>query len=391
MRTGQICVACTAVVLVSFAAVGGVLEQFNVAKQSGVTAAEPEQLGHSYERRGDFIYFDDKRIDKAGRTDLDRFEMYLGRRVTPANDIDAASFEVLSEQYTKDKFAVYYKWISPGWYCMCEVVGADPETFEVLDSDLAKDASNVWRSDVVFPAGDAATAEVVNKGFVWKDRNAVYYQHIPMAGADPRTFRHLDQAFYRDAENVYWSSDRLVGADPDTFRTFGDVPYAADKDRVWLANRHRKDLDAPSFRLFHNHVFADKNGVYVSTKANKVRRADVESFKKVGAVGDLGCTLFRDRESLFILEPAYNEMYRLSREGGEITVFKDIWRTRGGKQVLTGYASATWDGEAFSKATVTVAPGFNIEGTSELEAGKIERLTGTLNEAIKQTGFNNAG
>jgi len=349
----------------------------------------PIPLGHGYERRGDVIYFNAQPIDLAGRADLDRFERTLGRRVKPATNIDAASFEVLSEQYTKDKNAVYYKWISPGWYLVTEIVGADPATFEALDSDLARDARHVWRVDLIFPDGDAATAEVVTPGYVWKDRNTVYYQHLPMKNADPRTFRHLDQAFYRDAKHVYWSNERLIGADPDTFRTFGDTPYAADKNRVWLGTSGRDDLDAASFRLFQNHVFADKNGVYVTPAAHQVRGAHAESFKKVGPVGELDCTLFRDRESLFILEPMYNEMYRVSKEDGEIVVSKDAWRSRNGKNVVAGNTKATWNGEAFSEAVATIAPAFRRSGSvsEQLEVGKIEWLAGTLKAAIEQTGF----
>lgn len=357
--------------------------------QDGVDEPKPIQLGHGYERRGDYIYFNAQRIDQAGRVDLDRFQRTLGRRVKPANDIDAASFEVLSEQYTKDQFAVYYKWISPGWYLVTEIVGADPATFEALDSDLARDARHVWRVDLIFPDGDPATAEVVTPGYVWKDRNTVYYKHLPMKNADPRTFRHLDQAFYRDAKHVYWSNERLVGADPDTFRTFGDTPYAADKNRVWLGTSGRDDLDAASFRLFQNHVFADKNGVYVSPAAHEVRGAHVENFEKVGPVGELGCTLFRDRESLFVLEPMYNEMYRLSKEAGEIVVSKDVWRSRNGKNVVAGVTTATWNGETFSKAVATIAPAFRRSGSvsEELEVGKIEWLAGTLGAAIELTGY----
>lgn len=381
--------ACVAATGMGFGHAGATHERAPVVLQDGAEQPLPVQLGHGYERRGDFIYFKDERIDKAGRADVHRFEQYLGRRVVLANDVDAASFEVLSEQYTKDKFAVYYKWVSPGWYCIGEVVGADPATFEALDFDLARDARNVFRDDQIFPGADPATAEVVHPNFVWRDRNTVYYQHIPMENADPKTFRHLDQAFYRDADDVFWSDERLIGADPASFRTFGDVPYAADKNRVWLGSEGRDDLEARTFRLFANHVYADKDGVYVTPRAFEVRGADVGSFEKVGPIGELGCTLFRDRDSLFILEPGYNEMYRLSKENGEVVVTKDAWLNQRGKNVRAGSTTASWNGEGFSKGVATLAPGFVRSGhvLPELEVGKIERLGDTLKAAIEKTGF----
>ena len=73
-----------------------------------------ENLGQGYSRQGEFILFDGKRIDREGAHDIDRFAKAVGRKLTLCSDVDAASFDVLSAEYTKDKNKVYYKWISPG-------------------------------------------------------------------------------------------------------------------------------------------------------------------------------------------------------------------------------------------------------------------------------------
>jgi hypothetical protein len=103
----------------------------------------------------------------------------------------------------------------------------------------------------------------VNAGFVWKDAKSVWYQRKEIPGADAKTFRHLDQAFYRDANRVYWSMTPLDGADLDTFRTFGDdSPYAADRNSVWRGDTKLTGYDAPTFQAIHQSVYKDKNGVY---------------------------------------------------------------------------------------------------------------------------------
>src|SRR5690606_26296548 len=71
-----------------------------LSQQDKADEPESSQLGHGYERRGDSIYFDGKRIDRAGRAELDYFERWLERAVQPANEVDAASFEALSDEYT---------------------------------------------------------------------------------------------------------------------------------------------------------------------------------------------------------------------------------------------------------------------------------------------------
>jgi hypothetical protein len=165
------------------------------------------------------------------------------------------------------------------------------------------------------------------------------------------------------------------------------MPYAVDKDRVWFATSPNEDFDVASFRVFHNHVYADKNGVYVS--GSPLRGADVETFEKVGAIGDKTGVLFRDRESLFVFESEYHiEMYRISKDGGDIVLNKDIWRARAdGKTVRAAYVTATWEGDRFSKPVVTIAPGFTSSVFEGLEIEKVEWFSETFKAAIQKTGF----
>lgn len=211
-----------------------------------------EVLGHGYARQGDFIFFDQQRIDQAGREDFDKFARFANLKASQCKDVDAASFKALSEEYTKDKNKVYYKWISPGRFWVIELPLADIKSFEVIDSNLAKDAKHVWWYGEPLRDVDPQTVKVVNPGFVWKDAKGVWYQTEKIDGADAKTFRHLDQAFYRDANRVYWSSTPLEGADLDTFRTFGDdCPYGADRNIVWHGDEKMNGYHAPTFQAIH--------------------------------------------------------------------------------------------------------------------------------------------
>ena len=89
-----------------------------------------KDLGEGYSRKGEFIFFKGKRIGPEGAHDVDRFSRVVGRKLTLCSNVDAASFQVLSEEYTKDKNKVYYKWISPGRFWVVELSKADPATFE---------------------------------------------------------------------------------------------------------------------------------------------------------------------------------------------------------------------------------------------------------------------
>ncbi|HMN97563.1 MAG TPA: DKNYY domain-containing protein [Phycisphaerales bacterium] len=341
-------------------------------------------LGHGYARRGEHILFDGVRIDRAGREDLDRFQATLGRPVALAHHVHAASFAALSEEYAKDKNTVYYKWISPGRFWVVEIPGADPATFEVMDRNLARDAARVYRTDVPIEGADAATARVVNAGWVWKDRSTVYYQFTPLAGADPASFRHLNQAFYRDARHVYWSTTRLEGADVNTFRTFGnDVPYAADARHVWFGDRRIPQVDARSFRLFHNHVFADSRGVYVGGSALPVIDADAGSFEKVAELESAECVLFRDAMRSFVFDPLYAEVYTMTPRGDHISITKPVWIAEAdGSLRHVATVSATWRDGMLSDPVVAMQPAFEGAQRPSWEAGKLERMTSAIGEAL---------
>jgi hypothetical protein len=78
-----------------------------------LTACDPggEQLGQGYSRKDGFVYYEGKRIDQEIPHDLDFLESFLKRKLIPPTNVDAASFQVLSKQYSKDRNTVYYRWI----------------------------------------------------------------------------------------------------------------------------------------------------------------------------------------------------------------------------------------------------------------------------------------
>ena len=165
---------------------------------------------------------------------------------------------------------------------MVELFKADPATFESVSFNLARDKNHAWYYGKILPGVDAASLQIVNSGFVWKDDHHVWYQHKKIAGADPVTFKHLEQAFYRDAENVYWSSKPLEGADPKTFRTFGDdSAFGADNQTVWRGGKIVVGVDAATFAPVHQSVYKDKHGVY-GQGASKYQRPTPKQPEKFG-------------------------------------------------------------------------------------------------------------
>lgn len=293
-------------------------------QQGNEVPGNGEVLGNGYVRKGAFIYFDGQRIDQAGKDDIDQFADFTELELSLAEDVDAASFKALSEEYTKDKNKVYYKWISPGRFWVVQLPQADVSSFEVLGFNFAKDSKSVWWYGQPLPDVDPATVEIVNDGYVWKDAKSVWCQHEKIPGADAATFRHLEQGFYRDKNRVYCSSTPLSGADPDTFRTFGDVsPYGADQLNVWKAEDKIVGLDAASFEPVHQSVYKDKHGVYAN--GYPVEDADPKTFRRVADLDQHFTALLADEDHYYVFLPYRGEIYLVTPANDSLKVKRQIW------------------------------------------------------------------
>ncbi len=366
--------------LLTAIAVGILFQPSSPELLTQIDEAKAEDLGHGYSRQGDFIYFKKQRIDQAGREDFDTFARSANLKLSQCADVDAASFKALSEEYTKDKNKVYYKWVSPGRYWIVELPLADTKTIEVISANLAKDAKRVWWYGAPLPGVDPQTFELVNAGFVWKDANSVWYQSTKISGADAKTFRHLDQAFYRDAHRVYWSSTPLAGADLDSFRTFGDdSPYAADRDNVWKGDTNIAGLDAPTFQAIHQSVYKDKNGVYA--QGNLVDNADTRTFRKTADLDTSHSALLADEQHYFVFLPYYGDVYRVTSTADSLSVQRSIWPPGIKQKDPVAVATAELGDSGWQKLNIAADPAINTSPLREREQYLLSIYTAQFTKA----------
>lgn len=310
------------------------------ARSGGAAATSPSpelpgdvDLGHGYVQRGGAIHFigggttgtgaDATRIDMPSPELLKKVvDSKIGPFKT-AEGLDAASFEALSEEYTRDENRVYYKLISPGEFIVIVLPQADPASFEVLATNLARDKSHAWYHDRIQPGVDPSAVELVDGGGVYKDKDSVHYGDDPIAEAHPASFRHLGSGYYRDKNRVFWGSDPISNADPATFKVLGDSFIAKDKHSVYRSGGRLAGLDVASTELIlHNpsgyQILSDKNGIHLNewifprSKPGKAEVIDNFTVK----VGDLvhtvsmhqvtPVTVFREEGKLRAEAPCYD-------------------------------------------------------------------------------------
>jgi hypothetical protein len=266
---------------VGFALLFGMVAcQKKEAAPSGPTPAlsTDTDLGHGYVRRDGAIHFIGGGTTGTGAnaTRIDMPSPQLLRKVVnskfgpfkTAEGLDVASFEVLSETYTRDENRVYYKVVSNDEFIVIVLPEADPASFELLEGNLTRDKSRVWYNYEIQDAVDAATVEPIEGGPVYKDKNSVFYQYDAIAGADPASFKHIGSGYYADRKRVYWCTDPIPDADPANFEVMGDSFIAKDSSRIYRSGVPLPGYDVASFELIlHNEagfqIFSDKSGIHL--------------------------------------------------------------------------------------------------------------------------------
>jgi hypothetical protein len=290
-------------------------------------------LGHGYVRRDGAIHFIGGGITGTGAnaTRIDMPSPQLLRKVTrshfgpfkTAEGLDAASFEALSEVYSRDKNRVYYKFAFDDSFIVYPLPEADPASFNLFTAGLVRDKNHVWYGDRLLSGVDPATVEMINPDFtVIKDKDSVHYRYDPIPGADPASFKHIGSGYYADRKRVYWGPNPVSGADPANFQVMGDSFIAKDSSKIYRSGVHLPGYDVASFELIlHNEagfqIFSDKNGIHLDNMTfprSKPGKAEVIDNYTV-KVGDLvhtvstyqytPVTVFKEDGKLIAEAPCY--------------------------------------------------------------------------------------
>ena len=185
---------------------------------------------------------------------------------------DPKTFEYIGESYpfvyAKDKKMVYAieKFGNPVYI----IKDADPATFELLKENYSKDKNNVYFQEKPAKGIDVKTFEILGYFHV-KDKNNVYmrssYEYEPVKGADIETFEVLTPLYTKDKNNVYYNSEVIIGADSSTFEIMKNIKeneyeYAADKKRVYYNGEVISEAEPQTFELISSNFSKDKSHVY---------------------------------------------------------------------------------------------------------------------------------
>jgi hypothetical protein len=148
-----------------------------------------------------------------------------------------------------------------------EVEGADAGTFQIIDSQYAKDASQVYFNGVIIPDSDPAAFEVME---LWFSRDA---KHVYISGTvfsdDPANFEILGDSLYRDSQHIYWSTN-IISDDPAGLEILYDQDYHTyirDSQVVFVNGNPISNAEAATFEVLAAGYGRDTNQVYYFDQA----------------------------------------------------------------------------------------------------------------------------
>ncbi len=129
----------------------------------------------------------------------------------------------------------------------------------LLVSVLFTTACNTRTSSSKNLDSTASTLHAINQDYV-ADHENVYYS---LGGADPKTFRLLDQDYARDKNTIFYHGRRLSQVDPDSFVVQNEI--ARDKNSVFFDGMPMDGPDPLSFESLGaaTSFYKDKNAVYM--------------------------------------------------------------------------------------------------------------------------------
>jgi len=220
------------------------------------------------------------------------------------NNSDSATFQIIDDDFAKDKNNVYYDSRTMGGYKFSIVENVDPGTVEALNSNIIKDKGGVYyiyheRMEVIEEANPNSFS-VIDDSSYGKDEDNVFYTSFSVVkmdevkiidGADPDTFEILKAPYSKDSNNVFYSFISVKDVDVDTFEALG-LSYAKDEDGVYYCKEINpvnincfvvEGADTNTFEILmgsdDNHYIGAKDKNYIYSDGRLIHNSDSSTFE----------------------------------------------------------------------------------------------------------------
>ena len=235
-------------------------------------------------------------------------KLYIGGsflEVEYVQDLD--SFEAIDEEYSKDKYNIYY--------AGTPIYDVDKSTFQIIMPDYyAKDKNNVYSGSDKIKDANPDTIKILNQVYLKDDKNVFLNFGQKIENADATTFEVMEEnaSYGKDKNNVYYLGEKLKGADAKSFEIILELNnlvqmYSKDRNSVFIGGRKIKEADLKTFERLSGTTYysKDRNNLYY--RELKIDKFDNENLKILYSGGiDVvknGNRIFAEGEKLNIKSP----------------------------------------------------------------------------------------
>lgn len=209
--------------------------------------------------------------------------IFIGDKVFYLNmeieNVDVGSFEILSENISKDKNNIYYRYYKLG--------DIDSKNFKILDRYHFTDGKYIFyisqdelgfESFHIIRDVDIKTYKIIDK-FYSKDKNNVFYEDSIIEGADPKNFVKINSFYSKDKSNVYYKNFVIKEADLNSFKILNNG-YSKDKNNIYWRNYKVSDYKNSNFKILDDGIIIV--GVKLYQDWYEAYKNDVKTLKKIG-------------------------------------------------------------------------------------------------------------
>jgi hypothetical protein len=157
--------------------------------------------------------------------------------------------------------------------------GADPESFRALNDRFAADASAAYFEWKRIERADAESFVPLSDLYA-RDAEHVFYMERVVGNADPATFALISAGWGRDARDVYLQDTAIGACDPATFELLAD-DWQRDARCAYNKGRRLPDADPASFAVVSFTYAKDGDRVFHNGGA-ALAGADAATFRLRG-------------------------------------------------------------------------------------------------------------
>ena len=156
---------------------------------------------------------------------------------------------IVNAEYIKRNGEIYYRdWSEEKTRILKNI---DKKSFEILENDFAKDKNNIYYKGEKIEKIDPKSAKIFGSHFV-KNEKIVFdaYEKKELKDVDTKTLKSVGDYYFKDKNNAYFDMKKIdEKVDLETF-VYLDFFYARDKNNLYFYGQKVKGVSPNNFEFW---------------------------------------------------------------------------------------------------------------------------------------------